>query len=104
MATVANLSSIVYVNPNVIFRRGHELCRYLPRLIHLSGSEKRQKAEMARRLGIDTFASFTDLDFLLNLRQYRRAGRALAAIRKILSDVYSERMAVCDDLSLGEAT
>jgi hypothetical protein len=88
---------------NVMFRRGHEICRYLPRLIHLSGSEKRQKAEMARRLGIDTFASFTDIDFLLNLRQYRRAGRALTAIRKTLGDVYSERMAACDDPTLNEA-
>ena len=59
---------------------------------------------MAKRLGIDTFASFTDIDFLMNLRQYHCAGRALAAIRKILSDVYSERMAACDDLSLDEAT
>jgi hypothetical protein len=70
----------------------------------LSGSEKRQKAEIARRLGIDTFASFTNIDFLLNLRQYRRAGSALAAIRKILGNVYSKRMAVCNDLSLDEAT
>jgi hypothetical protein len=91
-------------DPNVMFRRGHEICRYLPRLIHLSSSEKRQKAEMARRLCIDTFASFTDIDFLLNLRQYRRAGRALAAIRKTLGQVYSERMAACDDSTLNEAT
>ena len=91
-------------DPNVMFRRGHEICRYLPRLIHLSSSEKLQKAEMARRLCIDTFASFTDIDFLLNLRQYRRAGRALAAIRKTLGEVYSERMAACDDSTLNEAT
>jgi hypothetical protein len=80
------------------------LCRYLPRLIHLSSSEKRQKAEIARRLCIDTFASFTDIDFLLNVRQYRRASRALAAIRKTLGEVYSERMAACDDSTLNEAT
>lgn len=91
-------------DPNVMFRRGHEICRYLPRLIQLSGSEKRQKAEMARRLGIDTFASFTDVDFLLNLQQHHRAGRALAAIRKILGDVYSARMAACDDSAQSEAT
>jgi hypothetical protein len=66
--------------------------------------EKRQKAEMAKRLGIDTFASFTNIDFLINLRQYHRASRALAAIRKILGNVYSERIAACDDLSLDEAT
>jgi hypothetical protein len=59
---------------------------------------------MARRLGIDTFASFTNIDFVLNLWQYRRASSALAAIRKILGDVYSERMAVCDNLSLDKAT
>ena len=87
-----------------MFRRGHERCRYLPRLIQLSGSEKRQKTEMAKRLGIDIFVSFTNLDFLLNLRQYRRAGSALAAIRKILGDIYFERMTACDDLSLDEAT
>lgn len=91
-------------DPDVMFRRGHEICRYLPQLIQLSGSEKRQKAEMARRLGIDTFASFTDIDFLLNLRQYRRAGRALATIRKTLGDVYSERMAACDDSTQDGAT
>ena len=91
-------------NLNVMFRRGHERYRYLLRLIELSGLEKRQKAEMAKRLSIDTFVSFTNIDFLLNLRQYRRAGSALAAIRKILYDVYSERMAACDDLSLNEAT
>jgi hypothetical protein len=87
-----------------MFRRSYEIYRYLPRLIHLSGLEKRQKAEMARRLGIDTYASFTNIDFLLNLRQYRRAGRALATIRKTLGDVYSERMAACDDSTLNEAT
>jgi hypothetical protein len=87
-----------------MFRRGHEDCRHLPRLIQLSGLEKRQKAEIAKRLGIDTFASFTNIDFLMNLRQYHRAGRALAAIRKILGDVYPERMAACDNLSLNEAT
>jgi hypothetical protein len=91
-------------DPNLIFRRGHERCRHLPQPVQLSGSEKRRKAEMAKQLGIDALASFTDIDFLLNLRQYRRAGRALAAIRKALSDVYSERMEVCDDSNLSEAT
>lgn len=57
---------------------------------------------MAKRLGIDTFASFTDIDFLLNLRQYRRVGVALAAIRKTLGEVYSERMVAYDDSSLSE--
>lgn len=57
---------------------------------------------MAKRLGIDAFASFTDIDLLLNLRRYHRAGRALAAIRKALGDVYSERMEVCGDSSLIE--
>jgi len=87
-----------------MFRRGHEVCRHLLRLIQLSGSEKRRKTEMVRRLGIDTFASFTDIDFLLNTRQYRRAGRALSVIRKTLGDVYSEQMAACDDLGIDEAT
>ena len=59
---------------------------------------------MARRLGIDAFASFTDIDFLLNTRQYRRAGRALSVIRKTLSNVYSKRIAAYDDLNIDEAT
>jgi len=59
---------------------------------------------MVRRLSIDTFASFTNIDFLLNLWQYRRASRALAAIRKTLGKVYSERMAASDDSTLNEAT
>ena len=54
-------------DPNVMFRRGHERCRHLPQLIQLSGLEKRRKANMAKQLGIDAFASFTDIDFLLNL-------------------------------------
>jgi hypothetical protein len=65
--------------------------------------EKRRKADIAKRLGIDAFASFTNIDFLLNLRQYHYAGRALATIRKALSDVYSERMEACGDLGLSEA-
>jgi hypothetical protein len=88
---------------NVMFRRGHEKCRHLPQPIQLSGLEKRRKADMAKRLSIDAFASFTDIDFLLNLRQYHRAGRALAAVRKALGDVYSERMEACGDSGLGEA-
>jgi hypothetical protein len=58
---------------------------------------------MAKRLGIDAFASFTDIDFLLNLRQYHRAGRALATVRKALGDVYSERMEAYGDPGLSEA-
>ena len=83
--------------------RGHERCRHLPQPIQLSGLEKRRKADMAKRLGIDAFASFTDIDFLLNLRQYHRAGRALAAVRKALYDIYSERMEACGDPGLSEA-
>jgi hypothetical protein len=59
---------------------------------------------MARRLGINTSASFTDIDFLLNIRQFRRAGRALSVVRKTLGDVYSERMAACEDSGTDEAT
>lgn len=52
---------------------------------------------MAKRLGIGVFASFTDLDLLLNTRQYRRAGRALTAIRAALGALYSERMQHAED-------
>lgn len=89
-------------DPNVMFRRGHEVCRDLPQLVHVSCLERRRKARMAKQLGIGAFASFTDINFLLSPRQYDRAGRALAAIRKALNDVYSERMEACGDLSLGE--
>jgi hypothetical protein len=88
---------------NVMFRRGHEKCRHLPQPIQLSSLEKHRKADIAKRLGIDAFASFTDIDFLLNLRQYHRAGRALATVRKSLCDVYSERIEACSDPGLSEA-
>lgn len=83
--------------PNVMFRRGHEGCTRLPRLPQLSGTERRRKIEMAKRLGIGISASFTDLEFLLNTRQYHRVGRALAAIRSALGAVYSERMELAGD-------
>jgi hypothetical protein len=87
----------------MIFRRGYEKCRNLLQPIQLSGLEKRRKANMAKRLSIDAFASFTDIDFLLNLRQYHRAGRALATVSKALGDVYYERMKACDDSGLSDA-
>lgn len=90
--------------PDVIFRRGHEDCRYLPRPPQLSGTELRRKSEMAKRLGIGVSASFTHLDFLLNTRQYHRAGPALAAIRRALGDVYSARMQLENDPTLLEPT
>jgi hypothetical protein len=88
---------------NVMFRCGYEKCRHLPQPIQLSGLEKHRKADMAKRLSIDAFASFTDIDFLLNLRQYHRVGRALATIRKALCDVYSEQMKACSDPGLSKA-
>lgn len=94
------LGKLCVCAPNVMFRRGHEICRRLPRLPHLSGNERRRKVDMAKRLGVGISSSFTDLDFLLNTRQYRRAGRALAAIRRALGDVYSERMRLDDGLAL----
>jgi hypothetical protein len=94
------LGKLCACGPNVMFRRGHENCRYLPRLPHLSGTERRQKIDMARRLGIGIAASFTDLDFLLNTKRYHRAGQALAAIHKTLSEIYSERMELCEDPNL----
>jgi hypothetical protein len=87
-------------SPNVMFRRGHETCIRLPQLPRLSGAEARRKIEMARRLGIGTSATFTDLDFLLNTRQYHRIGRALAAIRSALASVYSERMELAQESAL----
>lgn len=94
------LGKLCACGPNVMFRRGHENCRYLPCLPHLSGTEHRQKIDIARRLSISIAASFTDLDFLLNTKRYHRAGQALAAIRKTLSEIYSERMELCEDLNL----
>lgn len=47
---------------------------------------------MARKLGVGLSTSFTDMDFLLNERQYHLVGQALSAIRKILGAIYSERM------------
>ena len=91
------LGKLCACGPKVLFRRGHEDCRYLPRLPQLSGAERRRKNEMAKELGIGVSASFTDLDFLLNTKQYRRAGRALAAIRVTLGAIYAQRMQLDED-------
>lgn len=91
------LGKLCACGPRVLFRRGHEDCMYLPRPPQLSGAERRRKTEMAKRLGIGVSASFTDLDYLLNTKQYRRAGRALAAIRVTLGAIYAERMQLDED-------
>lgn len=77
---------------NVMFRRGHENCRYFPQLIHLSASERRRKSDLPRNLGVGLSTNFTNTNFLLNERQYHRVGKALSTIRKILGAAYSERM------------
>lgn len=74
------------------FRRGHEGCRSLPQGLQLSKIERRQKQLMQRRLVLDRSLCFTDIDFLLNLRQFERAGNALLMIRKALMQKYHERM------------
>lgn len=96
------LGKLCACGPDVMFRRGHEDCRYLPRPPQLSGTELRRKNDMAKRLGIGVSASFTDLDFLLNTRQYHRAGRALAAIRATLGALYAERMRLAEDPAVVE--
>lgn len=96
------LGKLCVCGPNVWFRRGHEDCRYLPRPPQLSGAERRRKTVMAKRLGIGVSARFTDLDFLLNTRQYHRAGRALAAIRATLTAMYAERMQLAEDTAVVE--
>ena len=90
------LGKLCACGPDVMFRRGHEDCRYLPRPPQLSGTELRRKSDMAKQLRIGVSASFTDLDFLLNTRQYDRAGRALAAIRATLRALYAERMQLAE--------
>lgn len=72
----------------MILRCVHENCGQLPQLPRLSDAERRHKIDMAKRLSIGVFASFTDLDFLLNIRRYHRASRALAALRKALDCTY----------------
>jgi len=85
---------------NVVFRRSHETCRHLPRLPRLSSNERGRKIDIAKRLGVSISSSFTDLDFLLNMRQYHRAGRAMLAIRRALGVVYSERLQAEDGLAV----
>lgn len=94
------LGKLCVCSPNVMFRRGRENCRYLLHLPHLSGTERRQKTDIAKQLGISISASFTDLDFLLNTIQYYRASQALTAIRKALSEIYSTRMELYEDPNL----
>ena len=76
----------------VWFRRGHEHCDSLPKCFELAKAERRQKRRMAQRLVLDRSMYFTDLDFLLNTRQFERAGVALMTIRKALRQRYRERM------------
>jgi len=45
-----------------------------------------------QQLVLDRAMHFTDLDFLLNTRQFERVGIALIAIRKALRQRYHERM------------
>lgn len=56
------------------FHRGHETCPDLPQLASLSKKERGQKKAMARRLLLDRAKNFTDIDFLLNTRQFARVG------------------------------
>jgi hypothetical protein len=94
------LGKLCVYDPNMMFRRGHENCRYLSYLPHLSVTERRQKIDIAKQLGIGISASFTDLDLLLNTRQYHRASQALTAIRKALSEIYSKWMELCENPNL----
>ena len=47
---------------------------------------------MTQQLVLDRSMHFTDLDFLLNVRQFKRVGVALIAIRKALRQRYYERL------------
>jgi len=51
---------------------------------------------MMQQLVLDRSMHFTDLDFLLNIRRFERAGVALIAIRKALRQSYHERLAAED--------
>ena len=56
---------------------------------------------MIRRLVLSRSMHFTDLDFLLNIRQFERASVALITIRKALEQRYHERM-LEEDMDRGE--
>ena len=84
--------AICACDPNKRFYRGHETCPDLPQSIRLSKTERRRKKSMMQSLLLDHSKTFTDLDFLLNIRSFSRVGQSLLAVRKALKKKYSERI------------
>lgn len=72
------------------FQRGHEECRLLPYLTRLTVHERAQKQKAAAKLQTkDSTTRFTDLDFLINTGQLRRASKILSILRKTLDKIRS---------------
>ena len=82
-------NSICSCDPKVKFIRGHEHCKALHHLVRLTRFEKTRKRQMKVDLGVGK-EKLTNLDFLINDGQVKRAGKMLSRIQKHLGMVYKE--------------
>jgi hypothetical protein len=81
-------STICACDPDVRFHRGHESCPALGLPHTLSRVERRQKREMKAELSFEH--KFTDVDYLLNSGQLKRAVSILSDIQTRLRQVYKD--------------
>jgi hypothetical protein len=81
-------STICACDPDVRFHRGHESCPALGLPHTLSRVERRQKRGMKAELSFEH--KFTDVDYLLNSGQLKRAVLILSDIQARLRVVYKE--------------
>jgi hypothetical protein len=83
-------NSICACDPEVRFHRGHESCPALRQPCTLTRVERREKRKM--QLALASGHKFTDIDYLLNTGQWKRAVLILSSIQKRLRLVYKEAL------------
>jgi hypothetical protein len=83
-------NSICACDPEVRFHRGHESCLALRQPCTLTRVERREKRKM--QLALASGHKFTDIDYLLNTGQWKRAVLILSSIQKRLRLVYKEAL------------
>jgi len=82
------------------FRRAHEKCPTLPQPVYLTKRELVEKATMKAALPIsDTECHFTDVDYLLNTKQFDRAILILSTVKQSLFAFYHETMKAVETFS-----
>lgn len=66
------------------FRRGDEECACFQRWVRLGRRERAAKKKQATLQGEGAKGKFTDIDFLLNTKQWTRVSKALEGVRSVL--------------------